>query len=752
LQYLDAPGIVVPPQALTLPRARALAELLLGERLPFAWLVECRASEGRENVVLEVEVERPQCLRHDIRRVERLAVMFDPADTAPPEILGLRIDFPLVPHVNAREQEVPRSLCLYDQPWHEIALRWTAPAFVEQIRGWLSRTAQGSLHAEDQPLEPFIFMSPYHIVVPHGVFERAEVPDEPLWVVPVGGKDGRTLIVSRLGHPHPNASPYVATMLRCPPHQHGIVRRVPGTLKQLNCLTLEVGLDVVSALRERFRKWIDAGHLLRDARCVLILLLPKTRDEGGAVEVTEMKCFVTGQTIENLGVALGVWEIFGGELSYLLTPNTSKYGDEIPVLAVNPHRSFSWSLGAQLNGLSGRDPRRLAAVGAGALGSQVIMNLARAGYGTWTIVDKDVLLPHNLARHQLPGRAVGFTKAEALSATINRLADDEPIATPLVADVLSPGGQAAAVDAALGGAEAIVDMAASVGVSRRLAYHSAPGRRASLFMNPAGTDLVLLVEDARRRIGLPCLEVQCYRHVWHDIRLHDHFTVAGRPLRYGQSCRDLSSRLPQDLVAIHAGIGARALREALQDEGPTIRIWRFNPHDLDVQAIRVPVHSVRVQQHLDWTLMVDASVPEKMSALRKKKLPDETGGVLIGSYDMQRKIVYLADALPSPPDSVEWPTLYIRGCEELAGQVDQIRQATGHNLEYVGEWHSHPNGSSTLPSDDDLEVFSWLTREMDLEGKPPLMVIAGEGDEASPYMCRMANMVVEALSLSLFAN
>ena len=41
------------------------------------------------------------------------------------------------------------------------------------------------------------------------------------------------------------------------------------------------------------------------------------------------------------------------------------------------------------------------AIGAGALGSLVLTNLARSGYGRLTVVDDDVLHPHNLARHTL---------------------------------------------------------------------------------------------------------------------------------------------------------------------------------------------------------------------------------------------------------------------------------------------------------------------------------------------------------------
>ena len=56
--------------------------------------------------------------------------------------------------------------------------------------------------------------------------------------------------------------------------------------------------------------------------------------------------------------------------------------------------------------------------------------------------------------------------------------------------------------------------------------------------------------------------------------------------------------------------------------------------------------------------------------LRNAKLPNETGGVLVGSLDLERKIAYVIDTVPSPPDSEEWPTVYIRGCRGLRRQVD----------------------------------------------------------------------------------
>jgi hypothetical protein len=105
---------------------------------------------------------------------------------------------------------------------------------------------------------------------------------------------------------------------------------------------------------------------------------------------------------------------------------------------------------------------------------------------------------------------------------------------------------------------------------------------------------------------------------------------------------------------------------------------------------------------------------------------------------MQRQIAYVVDALPSPPDSQEWPTLYIRGCKELPTKVEEIIQSTAGNLGYVGEWHSHPEGAATSPSGDDRKVFAWLTERMDAEGKPAMMMIVGD-NEIRLFLCEMSD-------------
>jgi integrative and conjugative element protein (TIGR02256 family) len=404
---------------------------------------------------------------------------------------------------------------------------------------------------------------------------------------------------------------------------------------------------------------------------------------------------------------------------------------------LTPIHSLSRHEAALLNGFEAGDSRRVLAVGAGAFGSQVFYNLYRGGFGRWTLVDQDFLLPHNAVRHTLPAGVVGMEKAKALAMFATPLFEEEEppigIRTDMIHpnDPFYPGDPAEHLEKAVESAELILDMSASVSVARHLAHGiDSAARRSSLFLNPAGTDLVLLIEDEKREYPLNFIEMQYYRAILQQERLQHHLKAPEGRLRYARSCRDVTFAMPQDFVGIHSGIASRAFRTAISKPEAGIEIYQLDPADLTVNVTRIAPKPVMKAPFGDWTLYVDGAVHEKLLSIRASKLPNETGGVLLGSIDLSRKIVYVVDVLPSPPDSKEWPTLYIRGSEQLKEEIERVQKITAGNLEYVGEWHSHPNGVSARPSPDDLNVFTWLTELMDQESLPALMVIVADSGAA----------------------
>jgi len=62
-------------------------------------------------------------------------------------------------------------------------------------------------------------------------------------------------------------------------------------------------------------------------------------------------------------------------------------------------------------------------------------------------------------------------------------------------------------------------------------------------------------------------------------------------------------------------------------------------------------------------------------------------------------------SIPAPEDSEEWPTSYIRGSHGLEATVRASTLRTGSQLQYIGEWHSHPDGHPAEPSDDDCKTL-----------------------------------------------
>ena len=321
-----------------------------------------------------------------------------------------------------------------------------------------------------------------------------------------------------------------------------------------------------------------------------------------------------------------------------------------------------------------------------------------------------------------------------LLGALNQTVAGEPIAKGIVADVIAPGVDAESVERSLGEAELILDMSASVAVARHLARDvQSNGRRISLFLNPSGTALTILAEDRERRVRLDTLEMQLYRAIVEKPQLDGLLSRPGQ-LRTGQSCRDVSVQLPQELVALHAAIGSRAVREAAESDHARITVWRLDPTDYSVDVIQVGVPEP--SEHLlgEWTALIDQHLIQKLADERHSSLPRETGGVFVGVRDMSRRIIHIVDTIPSPPDSEELPTSYIRGFDGLGNRLTEISTATDGMVDYLGEWHSHPAGTAVRPSDADFRVLEWITDTAAYDGTYGVMGIIGDDAQLELFL------------------
>ena len=78
-------------------------------------------------------------------------------------------------------------------------------------------------------------------------------------------------------------------------------------------------------------------------------------------------------------------------------------------------------------------------LGVGALGSMTLLNLVRKGYGCWSIIDDDLMMPHNGARHALPAISSGAPKVAGLKQLTEALYEDTAVANIFSRKCLASG-------------------------------------------------------------------------------------------------------------------------------------------------------------------------------------------------------------------------------------------------------------------------------------------------------------------------
>lgn len=730
--YIETLGTEIDPAKLQIPKAIELAKAILSRQLEYVRFIECRNANGKELVIFDVEAELSQTSVYPIEYVERIAVTFSSEDNDHPEVHALREDFPRVPHLNLRDYEKPRSLCLYEQRYCDIKKYWTAKRFIERIREWLKATAKGELHQDDQPLEPLLIGSVGTIVLPND-FQNPiynDLPDKLYFIGRNIPNKGLFLIANR-ERPSNKIMPWIASVHKCNPVRHGVISRRPTNLKDLAEFTSFCGLDLLSELREKLKRWFQSESSALQDNLIIVLHCPKIRKNGSEPEEVDILVFFTDKSIGNIGVEIGIYQRSGETFGLLLYADISKQGENIALDMLNPHFHITREQAAWLNGLSKTIDKRIVCIGAGALGSQIINNMAKSGSGIWTIIDDDIFLPHNVSRHVLSYDAIGLEKADAISNLGNNtLCQRDPVFRSISCDLIEPKEKSDEVKLALSEADIIIDITApEITVSRYISYDiKSAAKRLALFLNPRGTDLVLLCEGLNRNEKLADIEMQYYRALLYNKSLSKHLELQGGQMRYGQSCRDVTFRMPQDFVALHAAIASLELKKIIESKTPCIVIWQASP-DGSVQRTVIPVHATICESISGWEIKTDFFIIKKLFALRKEKIkqssPVETGGVLLGSIDMERKIIYIVDTIPAPADSVERPLYFERGITGLRAKVSEAGDLTLGNLEYIGEWHSH-TGSDTRPSEDDKNVFSWMDEHLGQDGLPATMLIVGE--------------------------
>jgi hypothetical protein len=580
------------------------------------------------------------------------------------------------------------------------------------------------------------FTSQLSLILPPTALAESRKPVE---LAGIFRDDNPKLIITQPASPDDITQPASPDDMRAPaftvlafqakPQAMARLRHAPTTFAALAAELDKCGVDLLSEIKTRLKDWagFDRADVRRlSSRFAIVIAFPIA--EG--IDAGDLRAFLTRDTAGEIGVALGALYAnnsrVGDQRAYVVAfPEGVPSNRELRIDPAQVHFTLNRKLAATVAGHATADLRRAVLIGAGSLGSQLSVDLAREGAFAWAVVDDDYLLPHNFARHALFAGEVGSPKATALARELARLLG-EPV-TAIQWNILAPNDTAGPeLAAALTQADVIIDASASVAVSRHLSdLPDVRARRFCAFFNPSGTSVVVLAENTDRTLTLRDLEAQYHRFALTETKLAGHLAAGVPGVRYTGSCRALTNRIPASNAAILSALAARGTLAALARDEATIAVWTLAA-DGEVHAIRRNGAPVTQLQLGAWTVAYDSGLLDHLVAMRQSKLPNETGGVLLGVADMSRKSIHIAHALPEPMDSHASQTEFERGVADLTAQVNIAVAASLHQLRYVGEWHSHPDRASAMPSHIDLNQLLWLGEELRNEGLPGLMAIAAE--------------------------
>ena len=733
IQFFDNHYFNTTKENLKSASAHRMIKFIDSENINDVRLISCKASNcgTREALIIELDVPLGQKKTSaDIRLSEPLAIVFA-FQPSVPSVYPLRIDFPFhLPHVNVAPSGVPRSLCLSDQPLEDQLRDYTAAQYIELIKCWLVKTAYGELHGDEQPLDPLFVPSQINIIASNKLQEANYVIGRrfsdrdlaPIILAPIDEE-----LFAKIG-----GEESLLTPLKVKTNQieHGQINYQPGSLSELFSVYRNLNADIYEALSEAILSVLQREHMKELLDLPMLILIETKIVNTDGRDRLQKKAFVSSTHVGEVGKIMGLIDRVDDKWAQLIVkPEIDTKGfDEIKLEGADLHSHFSYELANKASGYVSSFNQDILLIGAGAIGSHFSMFLARGGIGKWHIVDDDFVLPHNLARYALDAHYIGLAKADGLTLFIRRLLESKDAASSYVHRICR--NEVRETDEELSSiktsADFIVDASASVPLARELALNNEiKGRVASAFMNPKGTDGVLLLEAADRFVTIDCVEMHYYWMLATNERLEDHLSKGEEPLPIG-GCRSPSAIIPETQVALLTSLQAgRWLKSIEADEGEVF-IWRDVSKFEKVEYVNEKVPNyIEVEMH-GWIVKVSDNIIRNAELLRQKCSPQETGGIIAGMWDRLHKIIYVVGIFDAPPDSVETTSSFERGTVGVYKTIKQLQERTLNNLTYIGEWHCHPPKYGSAPSSDDRKLLCWIDCVLEYAEAPAIMLILGD--------------------------
>ena len=610
-----------------------------------------------------------------IRNKEDVEFVFTESFPLEAPIIHLRDDFPKsFPHINPSLKRV--KPCIYEGDLSELLQQseWMY-GILNQLVNWLEKAASDDLLNYEQGWEPIrndhhIGCMPYEIDDVLAAYKRLNSPflDRDVYYEERKG----LILTDSLCNPK-NVKKAHALYTITP---RVVDRYVPNTISNLGHLYEYAKFIGIQDLKEQIEK-IDLANIDED-KLFIVISVKRPVNIIGTDSNVEFLNFVVNKSKHR--------KKKGRELKRTLPD--CKVGMMSHISAISP---------ALLKRISGtntnlNEKKNIALVGCGSLGSKIGMHLARNGNGPFLCIDNDIFMPHNNARHALT-MTWAINKAELLVFSMIS-----------IGNISAKPDKGNAFDADFSQSRVIIDTTASFTVRNFLMNETDLSPVISCGLYNKGRCGLLVSENKDKTNRLTGIWAHLYYQSLNDTDIQRTlFDSELDNVRIGQSCSSQTMTVDDARISIMAATMSIRIQQALEmdlaENAEIMFIKSDENYSLNTKIYHVP-DFIEIPSEREWKAFISKPVINQMRELMRNKMPNETGGVLLGSVFLYPKTIVITGIIKAPTNSIESPNLFILGIDGLEKEIKDTEKKTNGKVTYLGTWHSHPYGGKASQIDN----------------------------------------------------
>jgi len=341
-------------------------------------------------------------------------------------------------------------------------------------------------------------------------------------------------------------------------------------------------------------------------------------------------------------------------------------------------------------------------IGCGAIGSSLSEILVRGGARNIILMDFDSVQGGNLCRANYKLRDMVFPKANSL---IKRLKSISPfVDLGIQYDKLNKFDLKILRDVFNKEIDIIFDCSTDTEVTYIIDKLNFTGKTFSLAITNNAKSFVSITGD-----NLTKQANTIFDFVENESPSYFEGTGCGYPT-FEANYNDINTLLNIGLKVINDNFSKKKVNET----------FIIQPDFEDELIIDIEEYEYYTLNNINSAIHISKSVLKRIEEETKFHYPKEFGGVFIG---YKSDLHFIITDILIPDQYKNGQTIFIREPGTLNERLSEIHKMTNGEIEYLGEWHSHPNGPTT-PSRTDINAMQEIAKDKNINIDKPLLMIA----------------------------